>query len=642
MSSTSGLSLSSPTTRSATVGISLVILAFVVVIMALMASPWRAMVTDDSIVERAYWNAPQKGLSVEQAMGGDYQPFSQFLGIGNHERDVWLRLSIDVVGGDPMVLQIQPMVLESVEVYQQADDGTWKVSRSGTALPFEDRCCRTFNTVVPLLPSSEAESVRRTVYVRLDTITSGVMVEAVSDRQARRLDTLLVLVGGLYVGLMILMLVISVLAYVITRDSLWLGCLLLDIASGLFSASQLGLIQRFLLPGGSTLGDDLYLLTICLVMLAHLNFWPRICTMFSVPRALHLVYRLPLAVLPLWPVALLMERHDLILLSVNLTFVLISTSGLLVGMAGRHDNTWLLWLFRLVILGQSLFPVYWLLGSMTGMELAPAVVIYSVAPSNLLVMVLVIILLAYHTSAQIQERIQLQVDKREAETRLAIESERRAEAVGFLSMVIHEVKNPLNHIRLAIGNLLFGLEGTSPQAQRLQRVEASVAAIDSLLERTLELDAAANGTLPLRIEQVALAPLVRDALVLTPQAERIEIDIPEGLTVRADPSFAVLMLKNLLENAVVYSPAESLVQVQAERLGEQVQLRVINRVGPGGYPDFSRLFGKSYHSDSLQNDGRTGLGLGLYWVHEVAARMSLQLSCEVHEPTIQFNLWFPR
>jgi signal transduction histidine kinase len=104
---------------------------------------------------------------------------------------------------------------------------------------------------------------------------------------------------------------------------------------------------------------------------------------------------------------------------------------------------------------------------------------------------------------------------------------------------------------------------------------------------------------------------------LTPTIEtkrqRVIIDVsPAACEVRADPAKLHDVVRNLVENAVNYSPEDAELKLSAARLGEKFSLTVADS-GPGIPPqDLTRVFERFYRVDkSRSRPGGTGLGLAI-------------------------------
>jgi two-component system phosphate regulon sensor histidine kinase PhoR len=95
--------------------------------------------------------------------------------------------------------------------------------------------------------------------------------------------------------------------------------------------------------------------------------------------------------------------------------------------------------------------------------------------------------------------------------------------------------------------------------------------------------------------------------------QRVTIDIPDvAIYVDADPGKLHDILRNLVENAVNYSPVQSDIRLTAERHGDAVHV-VVSDSGPGIPPtDLTRVFERFYRVDkSRSGPGGTGLGLSI-------------------------------
>ena len=86
------------------------------------------------------------------------------------------------------------------------------------------------------------------------------------------------------------------------------------------------------------------------------------------------------------------------------------------------------------------------------------------------------------------------------------------------------------------------------------------------------------------------------------------------LPVQADPERVSLVLSNLIQNAIRYSPEGATVELRAEPDGRAVRFTVTDH-GPGIPPDQrQRIFEKFVRLPGAKGQG---LGLGLYISHEI-------------------------
>ncbi|MFM8339166.1 MAG: ATP-binding protein, partial [Fluviibacter sp.] len=94
-----------------------------------------------------------------------------------------------------------------------------------------------------------------------------------------------------------------------------------------------------------------------------------------------------------------------------------------------------------------------------------------------------------------------------------------------------------------------------------------------------------NDTLTAHFVNCDLRKIAVDVIAeITPQAleKKVEVMLDEGQAawVRGEPALLAVLLRNLIDNAIRYSPAETFVAVTIKRADGQVRLTVSDQ-GPG-------------------------------------------------------------
>ncbi|WP_130902418.1 two-component system sensor histidine kinase CreC [Pseudomonas sp. Sample_23] len=198
--------------------------------------------------------------------------------------------------------------------------------------------------------------------------------------------------------------------------------------------------------------------------------------------------------------------------------------------------------------------------------------------------------------------------------------EGKAYVERYVHTLTHELKSPLAAIRGAAELL----QSDMPAVQRLRfvsNIDSESARMQQLIERLLNLaQVEQRQGLEERVA-VPLAPLVAE--LLKAQAARIEGKQPrveqaigEDLLLVGERFLLRQALGNLLENALDFTPAQGLLRLRAERVGEQVEFRLFNQTTP--IPDYAlpRLT-ERFYSLPRPDSGRKSTGLGLNFVEEV-------------------------
>lgn len=193
----------------------------------------------------------------------------------------------------------------------------------------------------------------------------------------------------------------------------------------------------------------------------------------------------------------------------------------------------------------------------------------------------------------------------------------------FLAMVSHEFRSPLGSIAAAAQVIedRCGACAQSPQAV-IARIRRSTERLALLLDNCLADNRFETYGWPLRREAVDLAALARNVIeYMQPLAagHAIELNVDAALpALQGDAELLRILLRNLVENAVKYSPAGGPVTVSIGRAadGAGVRLAVADR-GIGLLPDErDKIFGRYFRG--RQAGGAPGAGLGLALVRRIA------------------------
>lgn len=230
----------------------------------------------------------------------------------------------------------------------------------------------------------------------------------------------------------------------------------------------------------------------------------------------------------------------------------------------------------------------------------------------------------------IQDITERKLFEQQRDQLLAIEQSARSDAEvanrtkdEFLSIVSHELRNPLNSM-LGWTQLLRNREFAADKADHaLLMIERSARSQAKLIEDILDTSRITTGKLQLNISAIALAPVVEAAIdVARPSAQTKNIQIeavlaPENIKVSGDPDRLQQVIWNLLSNAIKFTPAEGRVTVKLERTGSLAQIQVSD-TGQGISADFlPHVFERFRQANSSSTRTQGGLGLGLSIVYHL-------------------------
>jgi two-component system sensor histidine kinase CreC len=192
----------------------------------------------------------------------------------------------------------------------------------------------------------------------------------------------------------------------------------------------------------------------------------------------------------------------------------------------------------------------------------------------------------------------------------------------YVQTLTHEIKSPISAIRGAAEILESSSLDDQQRAHFLRNIQNETKRIHDLVERMLKLsELEVQRALPEQ-QRTLLLPIVNTVLeskgpFVAKKEVQVEIEVPEDLTINADPFLIHLALSNLLQNALEFSPMAGRVRVHAGQDADSVVL-AIDDTGPG-IPEFAKekVFDR-FFSLERPDTGRKSTGLGLNFVKEIA------------------------
>jgi PAS domain S-box-containing protein len=226
----------------------------------------------------------------------------------------------------------------------------------------------------------------------------------------------------------------------------------------------------------------------------------------------------------------------------------------------------------------------------------------------------------------------------------------------MVSNISHELSTPITAIGLLADTLLDSAIKDKPKRTRklASDISREVETLTQLVQEMRDLSLIESGQMPVRLTPTDLHQIV-DASVqpLLPLAENkteiISTEIATGISVLADEVQLQRAIKNIVHNAVKYSPAGSKIEISATTNGDEAVIAVKDH-GPGiPRDDLERIFERFFQVDRSRRSG-TGLGLaivrhivlahgGRVWVESDEGHgATFYISLVLAEPVLQNNI----
>jgi two-component system phosphate regulon sensor histidine kinase PhoR len=195
----------------------------------------------------------------------------------------------------------------------------------------------------------------------------------------------------------------------------------------------------------------------------------------------------------------------------------------------------------------------------------------------------------------------------------------------FISNVSHELRTPLAAMRVMTETLEGGALNDGPAAQEfVHRIGLEVEQMSQMVEELLELSALEGEQRPVPDEPVPIVDLLIAVDRLRPLIEDKQInlvfDVPAGTPpIRGDVTHLQHVLRNLVHNAVKFTPRGGTITISAAAVNGEVELRCSDTGVGIRSDDLARIFERFWKADSSRRRDGEGSGLGLAIVRHVVA-----------------------
>jgi len=206
----------------------------------------------------------------------------------------------------------------------------------------------------------------------------------------------------------------------------------------------------------------------------------------------------------------------------------------------------------------------------------------------------------------------------------------------FVSNVSHELKTPLTTIKL-LAHLLQRTDLT--KVEKLDYAKTIAIECDRQIDfvgNLLDLSRIESGAYKLRKTRVDARALIRSCVeVERHRAESLGLTLTTDVPVPTPAlsgDFEALrrVIRNLIDNAIKYTPAGGRVTVSALESGDLVAISVSDTGKGISEADLTHVFEKFYRAESEVDDGTAtpGVGLGLYLAQHIVAQLDGELTVE--------------
>ena len=193
----------------------------------------------------------------------------------------------------------------------------------------------------------------------------------------------------------------------------------------------------------------------------------------------------------------------------------------------------------------------------------------------------------------------------------------------FFSIIAHDIKNPLG-VCLSVSEFVlkeFSILSREDIFEFMEGIFKSARGLHDLLENLLTWSRSQTGKISFNPEYNSLAEVAYNIIgFLKPNAEKKEIslivDIPDNLHAFFDINMINTVVRNLVSNAIKFTPNGGRVLVSSEELSDNVIVSVSDNGVGIDVEDIPKLFRIDIHHSTRGTSEESGTGLGLILCQE--------------------------
>jgi signal transduction histidine kinase len=220
----------------------------------------------------------------------------------------------------------------------------------------------------------------------------------------------------------------------------------------------------------------------------------------------------------------------------------------------------------------------------------------------------------------------IRAHRAELESLRSLEEARRARQSGeraennrneLLGLVAHDLRNPINTLKLSLSLLLRGADHRDEKLVRqLERMGRAVSSMEDFIDCLCDVVRIENGRLQIELDSEELTSILECSLqALSARAaersQKLMVDVPLGIRVRADRERLTQALTHVVADAIRSTPANGWIRLCGRRLshdrGSLVEIAVADSGPAIAAEELPRIFD---HSGGVMRSAR-GKYLGL-------------------------------
>jgi len=206
---------------------------------------------------------------------------------------------------------------------------------------------------------------------------------------------------------------------------------------------------------------------------------------------------------------------------------------------------------------------------------------------------------------------------------------------NFMMAITHELKTPISVAKLNLETLQKYQLDEEKQKKIIRMTLQETSRLDTLINNILVSSQLEGGGYAFSKEDLDFSSLFKDCIreAKSRYPERIFIEeIQPELEIAGDALLLQIMISNVVENAIKYSPKDKPILCRLTKKDNTVVLNIIDEGIGVKDEEKTKIFEKFYRTGNESTRKTQGTGLGLYLCHKIAEDHNADIRVTNNEP----------
>lgn len=206
---------------------------------------------------------------------------------------------------------------------------------------------------------------------------------------------------------------------------------------------------------------------------------------------------------------------------------------------------------------------------------------------------------------------------------------------NFMMAVTHELKTPISVARLNLETLQKYTLDPEKQKKLIKNALDETTRLNFLTNNILTASQLESSGYKSSREELDLSTLLKDCIVDFKNRfpdRNFKDEIEEDADVKGDPLLLQMLINNLLENAIKYSPKESTISARLKKYRSGIELQIKDQGAGISDEEKKKVFTKFYRVGNEATRKTQGTGLGLYLCRKIAKYHNADIAVTNNEP----------